>query len=156
MKTFDITIGKSVGDIFFGMSRDEARQLLGEYREFENNLIKINSFDQFAFCNLGYDENNKVEFISFNEFNTIELKLENKIISSMSALELYAYISKLDKNLELEEGGVSFESNTLGIAAYFEKTLATDSSTNEEIAYQKLETITVVVPGYWNKYKAQF
>lgn len=154
MKTFDITVGKSVGDIFFGMSRDDARQLLGEYREFKNNFVKMNSFDQFAFCNLGYDENNKVEFVSFNDLNVLELKLENKTISSMTALEMFAFINNLDKTVVVETGGVGFESNTLGIAAFFEKTPAIDETIQKEIVYEKLESITIAVPEYWNKYKA--
>jgi hypothetical protein len=153
MKTFDVIIGKSVGEIVFGMPRNEARLLLGEYREFNNNLVKMNSFDQFAFCHLGYDENDKVEFVCFTVLKDVELKLENRIISRMSSLQLFAYVNKLDNTVELEESGISFESNTLGVAAYFEKTPATDTNTGEEIIFEKLASVTIAVPGYWNKYK---
>lgn len=153
MKMYNIILGKSAGDIVFGMSRSEARKLLGEYREFKNSQVEMNSLDQFTFCILGYDKENKVDFVSFNLFKDIELKLENRVISSMTALELLAYISKLDKAIEIETGGAGFESNTLGIAAFFEKTPANDESNKEEIVYDKLGAITVAVPGYWKKNK---
>lgn len=153
MKTFEIILGKSVGDINLGMPRDNVRQLLGEYREFNNNLIKMNSYDQFAFCNIGYDQNNNVDFISIFIFKNIELTLENKSISNMSSLELFSFIYNMDKSVDLENGGVSFENNKLGFAAFFEKEPALTLSTNEEIFYEKLKAITVTVPEYWRKNK---
>lgn len=152
MRTLKIILGKSVGDITLGMTRREARNLLGEYREFRNGTINMNTFDQFSFCHLGYDVNDKVEFICIHSFNEVALSLDNIIISEMSSLELFSFISKLDPNVELEDGGVSFESNALGIAGYFEKTPALVLSTEQEIMFEKLETITVAVIGYWKKY----
>jgi len=152
MRTFDILIGHSIGDIIFGMSREDARLLLGDYREFKASFEKqINPFDQFSLCNLGYDKNNKVEYISFHTFQEIELKLNDRIISNMTPLELFSYINKLDNNVDIEEGGVSFESDTLGISASFEKTPVVLLSTEEEILCEKLESITIAKPGYWSK-----
>lgn len=151
MKTYEIIIGRSVSDIVFGMSRGEARKLLGKYREFKNTQVEMNTLDQFTFCILTYDKDDKVNSVSFNLFRDIELKLENRIVSSMTALQLLAYISKLDKTVEIETGGAGFESNTLGIAAYFEQEPSTSLSTEDEILYDKLGSITVAVPGYWKK-----
>ena len=61
-------------------------------REFENSLVKMNIYDQFSLFNLGYDANNKVEFITVHSLNDIALKLNNRIVSDMSGLELFSFI----------------------------------------------------------------
>jgi|GEM_PF-1190378 len=153
MKTYEIVLGRSAGDIVFGMPRSEARKLLGEYCEYKNTQVEMNSFDQFAFCILGYDKDDRVDFASFNLFENIELKLENKIISNMTALQLLAYISKLDKTVEIEAGGAGFQSNAMGIAAFYEESPATDDSFQKEISYDRMESIAVAVPGYWDEWE---
>lgn len=153
MNAFEIKLGYSAGNINFGISRDDARKLLGEYREFKDPIIDVNSFDQFNFCQLGYDGNDKVEFICFDIREGVVLKLNNKTISGMTALRLLAFIKELDPAVEIEKGGGAFESNTLGLAAYFECEPVTLLSTEEETIAEVLKTISVATKGYWNKYR---
>jgi hypothetical protein len=152
MRTLEITLCKSVGDIILGMDRSEARQLLGDYREFSNSAVATNTFDQFSFCHLGYDADNKVEFVCIHSLNEVALSLYGNIVSDMASLELFSFVQKLDPEVELEHAGISFESNALGIAAYFEKTPVLVLTTEQEIICEKLETITVAIKGYWKKY----
>lgn len=151
MTTLEIILGKSIGDITFGMARSEARNLLGVYREFRSYVKNVNSYDQFSFCNLGYDANNEVEFISIHSVNEIALMLNNRIISDMAPLELFSFIRKLDPSVELEDGGVGFVSHFLGFAAYFEKTPVLLLSIEQESECQKLEAVTIAVKDYWRK-----
>lgn len=151
----EIVIGKSVGNIALGMTRSETRDVLGKYREFQNSSVDMNSFDQFSICSLGYDENNKVEFTSMNSLDETTLTLNGATVTEMTPLQLFSFIKQLDPEVNLETGGTSLESNTLGFAVSFEKEPALILSTEKEIICERLETVTVAVKNYWLKYAIQ-
>jgi hypothetical protein len=149
MSRLEIILGRSVGDINIGMKRSEVREMLGDYREFKIDAEGMNTFDQFSEFNIGYDENDQVNFISIHLPNNFKIEFNGKIISEMSSLELFSFIKDLDSNVELEPGYQHFNSNVLGFAASFKKTSVLLLDTEEKRVCEVLESITVAVRDYW-------
>ena len=148
MKQFTIKPLYSVGNIKFGMERSKVRELLGGYSEYKNRQDDSNTADCFDICHVFYNESNGVEFVMFHMLDEIEIMWENKTLNHMAKGELIALFQTLDENLVIEADGVSFESNKLGIACYFEMDIRFGEDGNEE-EFEKLETISVAVENYW-------
>ena len=93
----------SVGEIKFGMKRNEVRSILGNYSEYKNRQTDTNTADCFDICQVSYNKDNCVEFIMFHELSEVELKCGNKILTKMTKDELILYISEIDKDIDLEK-----------------------------------------------------
>lgn len=150
MSRLKIILGRSVGDISIGIKRSEVRKMLGDHREFKVDIEGTNTFDQFSEFNIGYDENDQVNFISIHSPNNFEIEFDGKIISEMSSLELFSFIKDLDPNVELEPSYQHFNSNVLGFAASFRKTYVLLLDKEEKRVCEVLESVTVAVRDYWN------
>ncbi|MCL1809040.1 MAG: hypothetical protein FWG42_04620 [Clostridiales bacterium] len=152
MRQFVIKPLVSVGDIEFGMDRREAREILGECEEYRNRPEDVNTADSFDICQVFYSESDKVEFIMFHELDGIELRWGDQMLNEMTKDELFSFFTPLDESLSVEddvEGDmVSFESNALGVACYFVKDIDYDEDDNE-IEFEKVETISFAVENFW-------
>ena len=116
MQNFDIILLQRVGNVFFGMARDNARNLLGEFSEFKRNKYSKNTTDNFGFCQIAYNTQNEVEAIGFFRYNSdVKLFLDNISLFDIEYKELVAYIGELDNELQIDSDG--FSSNK-GIRAY--------------------------------------
>ena len=60
---FDAVPTVSVNGVTFGMSREKIRSLLGTATEFYKFADDVNTTDNFKFCHIFYDENDKCEAI---------------------------------------------------------------------------------------------
>ncbi len=66
----NVVLLKKVGDIEFGMKRSEVRSILGKYKEFSKTKDSKNTADDFKYCHVFYDSNNKCEAVElFDECN---------------------------------------------------------------------------------------
>lgn len=54
---------QSVGDVSFGMAREEVRKHFGQFTEFKKNQFSKITTDAFDFCHVYYDEQNRCEAI---------------------------------------------------------------------------------------------
>lgn len=90
-----------IGDIKIGMCRDEVRKILGEAHEFKKSKFSKNTTDDFGWCHIFFDENNKCEAVEIFDakvyvnnicvFPATELQLK-EVFADLTQDE-YGYIS---------------------------------------------------------------
>ncbi|MEE0264641.1 MAG: hypothetical protein UD936_03350 [Acutalibacteraceae bacterium] len=68
MMKFNIIPNEAVGDVLFGMTREEVRGILTGFKaEFKKSIYSENTTDDFGCCHVFYDEHNKCNAIEFFE-----------------------------------------------------------------------------------------
>lgn len=66
----NVVLLKKVGDIEFGMKRTEVRDVVGKFKEFKKTKDAAVTADDFGYCHVFYDANNKCEAVElFEECN---------------------------------------------------------------------------------------
>jgi hypothetical protein len=96
-KTLKAIPNVSVGGIKFGMNRDAVRKIINnEYSEFKKHQKVKNTTDDFGFCHVYYDENNKCEAIEF--FDDVEILLGNKTIFPSTLSNVKQMINDIEKD----------------------------------------------------------
>ena len=133
MSEFEIIPYKKVGDISFQLSRDAVRKLLGEFKEFKKTKSSKKMTDDFKFCHVFYDNDDKVEAVEF--FKESELLYDEKNIFSMSYNDLLQFLNEKKIVFKEDDSGVIIE--RLGIAVYAP-------------AKRKIESIFVYRKGYYD------
>lgn len=110
---FSFSPNKSVGKIEFGLDRAEIRQILSGFKkEFKKNRFSKNTTDDFEYCHVYYDINNKCNAVEL--FNGNELIYANKNLFSLNESELKKLfpdmIEEYGSHLSLKYSvGVSFD-----------------------------------------------
>lgn len=69
---------KKVNGVEFGMSREEVRSVLGKAKEFRKTKFSKNTTDDFGYCHVFYDSNDKCEAIEI--FNEVEVVVNDTVI----------------------------------------------------------------------------
>jgi len=133
MPKFEIIPYKKAGDITFQLTREAVRKLLGEFTEFKKTKASKRTTDNFKFCHVYYDKDDKVEAIEFLEEN--ELLYEGKNLFSMSYNELLQFVN--EKKLDYKEDDQDVIIEDIGIAVY-----APDK--------RRIEAILVYRKGYYD------
>lgn len=100
-----------VGEVEFGMSREEVRTLLGEAKEFYKFEDDINTTDDFGFCHVFYDQDNKCEAIEI--FSEAEVFCNDTLIFPTDFITAKKAISDFEED---DEGLISY-SQSIGIYA---------------------------------------
>lgn len=104
---------KSVGKVEFGFTREEVRATItGFKRQFKKNIFSENFTDEFEYCHVFYDKNDKCNAIEF--FNSCELVFESK---NLFELNLFDF-KKLFPDIVEEYG--SYISNKFSIGVSFD------------------------------------
>ena len=140
---YAITMGKSVGNIRLGMSREEVQSLLSDLKEW---VEKPYGYDREVLSDfnddfmISYDENNNVDFILCT--NPQSVSLNDYLISEYSVWELYAVIRDLTDDTEVDETG--FLSNSLGFGMTVSGETAEDGS-----PYDVIDSVQVAVKDFW-------
>jgi hypothetical protein len=111
---FEIIPYNKAGNITFQLTRNAVRKLLGEFKEFKKTRLSKKTTDDFTFCHVFYDKDDKVEAVEFFEEN--ELVYEGKNLFSMSYNELLRFVK--EKRYDFKEDGPGVIIEDLGIAAY--------------------------------------
>jgi len=114
MHKFEIIPYNKVGDISFKMKRANVRKLLGEFSEFKKSKSSEKTTDDFKFCHVFYDKEDKVEAVEF--FEESGLVYEGKKLFSMSYNELLQFVKEKKFDYNDDDTGVIIED--IGIAAY--------------------------------------
>lgn len=133
MSKFEIIPYKKVGDISFQLTREAVRKLLGKFREFKKSKSSAKTTDDFTFCHVFYDKDDKVEAVEF--FAENELVYEGKNLFSMSYNEFMQFLKEKKLNHKEDDSGIIIDS--LGIAAYIPDK-------------RKIESILVYRSGYYD------
>ena len=100
-----------VGEVEFGMSREEVRTLLGKATEFYKFEDDSNTTDDFGFCHVFYDQDNKCEAIEI--FSEAEVFCNGTLIFPTDFITAQKAISDLEED---DEGLISY-SQSIGIYA---------------------------------------
>ncbi|GHU76358.1 hypothetical protein FACS189461_3830 [Spirochaetia bacterium] len=133
MSKFEFTPYSGAGEIAFGLPRDAVRKLLGQFNEFKKSKFSKNTADNFKFCHIFYDLDNKIEAVEF--FEETELIYKKKNLFSMSYNDFLGFIKDNSLNHNVDDSSVIVED--LGIAAY----------TPDK---QRIESIIVYHRGYYD------
>ena len=130
---FDIIPTISVNNIPFGASREEVRAALGEYEEFKKDEDDEVTTDDFDYCHVFYDEDNRFEAIEIFEENTVYIN--DKQIYPAKPSEL----SKLADDFEEECGTNISLSLSMGTDAPDEDEDEEDEEIAESVVFAKKE-----------------
>lgn len=107
----DIIPNVGFNNILFGMSRDEVREKLGEPEEFYKADDDVNTTDDFGFCHVFFDENNKCEAVEI--FDEAEVYMDNMLIFPTDL----ASAEKIIEDSEQDDDGLISYSGSIGIYA---------------------------------------
>ena len=69
---------REVNGVEFGMSRGEVRSVLGKAKEFRKTKFSKNTTDDFGYCHVFYDINDRCEAIEI--FNEVEVVVNDTVI----------------------------------------------------------------------------
>lgn len=108
---FDAVPTVSVNGVTFGMSREKVRSLLGTATEFCKGKDAVNTTDNFKFCHVAYDENNKCEAIEI--FYESEVYVNGTLIFPTD----FETAKKVIEDLEEDDDGLISISKSIGIYA---------------------------------------
>lgn len=133
MSKFEIIPYEKVGNITFQMKRNAVRKLFGEFKEFKKTKSSKSPTDDFKFCHVYYDKDDKVNAVEF--FEESELVYEEKNLFSMSYNELLKFFKENKLDYKEDDSGVTIE--CLGVSAY-----APDK--------RRIESILVYSNGYYD------
>ena len=108
---FDAVPTVSVNGVKFGMSREKVRSLLGTAAEFYKGKDAVNTTDNFKFCHVAYDENNKSEAIEI--FDESEVYVNGSLIFPTD----FETAKNVIEDLEEDDDGLISISKSIGIYA---------------------------------------
>ena len=108
---FDAVPTVSVNGVKFGMSREKVRSLLGTAAEFYKGKDAVNTTDNFKFCHVAYDENNKCEAIEIVDESEVYVK------GSLIFPTDFETAKNVIEDLEEDDDGLISISKSIGIYA---------------------------------------
>lgn len=124
MKKWIAVPNEKIGNIVFGMNREEVRALFdNKYTEFKKTPFSENSTDDFGNFHVYYDKNEKCEAVEV--FGDIEIEMHGKKIFPETVLTLKELID------DLEDDGYGYTSVSCSIGV----TLDDDSDTISGILF---------------------
>lgn len=119
---------KGIDGILFGIDRGEVRKYFGNnFEEFKKSKFSKNTTDDYGYCHIFYDEDNKFEAIEFFDEVTIIIDdiivFPNRIevikkVSDDFEKDEESYISK-EKSIGIYAPNNRMESILLGIKGYY-------------------------------------
>lgn len=119
---------KGIDGILFGIDRGEVRKYFGNnFEEFKKSKFSKNTTDDYGYCHIFYDEDNKFEAIEFFDEVTIIIDdiivFPNRIevikkVSDDFEKDEESYISK-EKSIGIYAPNDRMESILLGIKGYY-------------------------------------
>jgi hypothetical protein len=121
------------GHIKLDLAREEARKILGTFKEFKKTKFSKNTTDDFSFCHVFYSEQNKIDAVEF--FDTTEFLFKSKNLFSLTFSELKTFLKS--NSLDFMEDDSGFKSDGIGLSVY---------SPDKE----KIESILIYKRGYYD------
>lgn len=101
----------SVNDVTFGMEREKVRSFFGDAVEFYKFDDDENTTDDFGFCHVFYDSDNKCEAIEI--FNEAEVYVNDKLFFPND----FGVAKEIVNDLEEDDEGMISYSTSIGIYA---------------------------------------
>lgn len=119
---------ESVNDVNFGMMRDEVRRYFGTAKEFKKSRFSKNTSDDFGWCHVYYDEQNKCQAIEIFEG---EVFIKDTLVFPADINN----IKSLCADMTADSDGYISVINSIGIY----------------LADEKAESIVFAKPGYYKE-----
>lgn len=107
----DVVPTVSVNEVEFGMDRKQVRLLLGKAKEFRKSQYAENTTDDFGFCHVFYDTDDKCEAIEI--FDEAEVYVDGKLIFPTDINSAM----KIINDFEHDDDGLTSYSLSIGIYA---------------------------------------
>lgn len=104
-----------VNEVKFGMKRDEVREIFGKAREFKKSKFSKNTTDDFGFCHVYYNQDDKCEAIEI--FAEVEVFIDEKKVFS-EGLEI---LKSMFSDFEEDDSGFISKRYSIGIYAPHKK-----------------------------------
>lgn len=118
MKRIDVIPLIRVNGVKFGMNRSEVRAVLGEASEFFKTDSCTNTTDDFGYCHVFYDNNDRCEAIEI--FDDAEVYINDKLIFPINKEQaLNSFRSVFDDFIQDDDGLISYKFS-IGIYAPYE------------------------------------
>ena len=114
MKKLVIEPLKRVGEISFGMTRDEVRKVWGEAISFMKTADDDSSTDDFGFCHVYYDANDRCEAV---EVWDAEVYIADTRIYPIDMNEAEAVLVEYFDDIEADDEGFISIDYSIGITA---------------------------------------
>ena len=133
MNKLDFLPYNGAGQIKLDSAREEARKILGTFKEFRKTKFSKNTTDDFSFCHIFYNEQNKVEAAEFFDSTEFLFKGKNLFSSSFTGLKSFLKSNAID----FQEDDSGLRSDAIGLSVY---------SPDKE----KIETIFIYQRGYYS------
>ncbi|EOQ62932.1 hypothetical protein F935_02023 [Acinetobacter calcoaceticus ANC 3811] len=139
---FEITPYVGAGLIKFGMKREEVRKLMSEYepRAFWRNSYSESATDGYdeIGINVYYDSADKTIALEF--YKPAQVAFNGGEISKLPVFEAYKLMASLDKDIAIDEDGLTSFKFGIGFYAPF----------YEEDYMLPVEAIIIFIDGYYN------
>lgn len=118
MKTYKIVPYQSVGQLIFGMERQEVRYLCGSFKNYPTGFpVENHSVDDFGYQHCYYTPDRKLEAVSVFPEVTLQYH-DQSIIVSEDIQFLLNQLNKIVDDLKYLEFDESYYSQTLGLMIY--------------------------------------
>ena len=108
-KTITVVPLEKVGDVSFGMSRDEVRNIFGDASEFNKSSLSKNTTDDFGFCHVFYNDD-KCEAVEL--FNTADVVVNGTSIFDSDFETVKGLFP------DAEDSGEGFTSKEMSVGVY--------------------------------------
>ena len=108
-KTITVVPLEKVGDVSFGMSRDEVRNIFGDASEFNKSSLSKNTTDDFGFCHVFYKDD-KCEAVEL--FNTADVVVNGTSIFNSDFETVKGLFP------DAEDSGEGFISKEMSVGVY--------------------------------------
>ena len=108
-KTITVVPLEKVGDVSFGMSRDEVRNIFGDASEFNKSSLSKNTTDDFGFCHVFYKDD-KCEAVEL--FNTADVVVNGTSIFNSDFETVKGLFP------DAEDSGEGFTSKEMSVGVY--------------------------------------
>ena len=103
-----------IGQVKFDSARTEARETLGTFKEFKKTKFSKNTTDDFSFCHVFYDGQDKIEAMEF--FDSTELLFKEKNLFRFSFAELKSFLKT--HSIDFQEDDCGLRSDSIGLSVY--------------------------------------
>ena len=91
MMKFDVIPNESVGQLYFGAERSSVRTILNGFKgEFKKSKFSKTTTDDFSYCHVFYDKDNRCNAVEF--FEKCELIYHGKDLFRISVAELKSLV----------------------------------------------------------------
>jgi len=128
----DFSPYNGAGKIKLNTARDEVRKTLGAFKEFKKTKFSKNTTDDFSFCHVFYNEQNKVNAVEF--FDTTELLYKGKNLFSFQFSEIKSFLK--NNSTDFQEDSSGLRSDDIGLSVYSPEK-------------KGIETILIYTQGYY-------